>query len=159
MSIRINLKDRDWIFFKFIRSQLKFFSVEHLCKAGKYFEKGDSWLVSEPMEDIIMHVWNDVAMGFSIPNFRLPVNSLERRPFTVLYNGKTDYADLTTLYSHWLGLSVDLDFKQFEKDTGLKRDTLIYILEQNGLFAPFKNEYWHYSISPAKLEEYYAVYR
>ena len=178
MAIRINLDDRSHeAYFNFLYDQIRFVSVSNICKKGKYFEDFDSWKVSGDMANILLDVWSAMRKRYGVSDrFAIPVNSLSRKPYTVLYNGSTDYLDLTTIYSHWMGVSVDIDFKMFETETDMPRTRLMKTMYDCGLFAPFwvsgkphwekgegvytdfkltpkdiKGEYWHWSIKPEVL--------
>lgn len=157
MAIRINLFDNNQeAFFAYLYSNLPLVTASTICKPGKYFEEGDSWKVSEVLGDCLLKTWKLMRRRHNLSSsFKIPVNSLTRKPFTVLYTGKTDYLDLTTLYAHWLGLSVDVDFKMFENDTGFSRILLMAAFSDCGLFQPFRSEYWHWSVTPAKIMERY----
>ena len=157
MAIRINLSDYEQeAFFTYLYNHLPLVSASTICKPGKYFENGDSWKVADVMGECLLNTWKLMKRRHNLDNFfKFPVNSLTRKPFTVLYTGKTDYLDLTTFFAHWLGLSVDFDFKMFENDTGLGREALMKALSDNGLFQPFGNEYWHWSVTPDKIMERY----
>jgi len=137
----------------FIGKQIEWKNCSYFCKAGKYFENTDSYFLQVKAYIQLYKVYSEITEQYKI-NFKLPVNSLFRPAFSVLTdNGKkyTDLLDLTTLYSHFLGISIDFDFSMFERDTGLSRNILIEKLTKHGFFAPFSapengGEYWHYSL-------------
>ena len=144
-------------FDNFYGREIMYKDCQMICKKGKYFEQNDSWFLAEKAYNALFKTWDYLCNNYTLPkNFKIPVNSLYRKPFTRLFDGKTDYNDLTTLYSHALGISVDLDFKMFEDDTGLNRNILIDAVSRHGFFFPFiapenGGEYWHISLLHTSL--------
>ena len=156
MAIKITVKAPQWdYFFGFITRNLRLVDVSDLCKPGRKFGVADSLTASEPLRDALRLVVNLMYQREHIDEkFLIQANSLYRPPFTRLWTGKIDYLDLTTPLSHWLGVSVDVDFITFEEETGLNADVLRKALRDAGLFAPFDDEPWHYSLTAEAMERY-----
>lgn len=155
MAIKITVKAPEYkYFYSFITQNLNLVSAEHLCAPGIKFEDKDSYLVSPILLDCLQRTVNYIYMTQRIEGkFKIWVNSLYRKPFTRLWTGKIDYLDLTTPFSHWLGLSVDIDFITFEEKTGLKASVLAKALKNSGLFCPWPaSEPWHYSVAIDEMD-------
>ena len=142
-------------FYNYLSLYLRLVGVEHLCKPGRKFGVADSLTASEPLRDALQLAVNLMYQRERTDEkFRIQTNSLYRPPFTRLWTGKIDYLDLTTPLSHWLGVSIDVDFITFEEETGLNADVLRKALRDAGLFTPFDNEPWHYSLTAEAMEKY-----
>lgn len=161
ITLRIQTEDEAKYFFEYLFQtgiSRRLVSCSDLAKCGRLYGVEDSMLVSSAVRGCLFEARQKIQK--KLPNdyglFQIPLNSCYRRPFTVV-EGKIDYLDLTTMASHFTGLSVDVDFKTFEEDTGLPRVELYRALVTGGLEnSLLKNksesywlkqpyEYWHFS--------------
>lgn len=151
-------KDAKVYFEKYHGHEIEWKDCQRFCKPGKYFENSDSYYLCKQAYVALYMAYAELSSEYNLKSFMLAVNSLYRKPFSIV-QGKLDLLDLTTLYSHSLGNSIDFDFKMFEKDTGLNRQILIDKLIKHGFHFPFRtyikddpnDEYWHASLTSDML--------